>query len=211
MLLSKTKLHSHWNNNPFYFGKQHLGAGQGGAEKRIQNCYNISVSLINLTGKLVAERREREKKNERTKTKSREGKSFVYVCTRGWASFLVARGRVRVCKNETLKWGKLSACRKIVIIFRCFRLPRKANFPLFSITEINNNAPNQRTRLIVINGRPRFPLPPKKIHDNAIFIKIRVLKGNPVISLSFRDLLKFNTMESESEVLSIFLSNLIKN
>lgn len=172
LLLSKTKLHE--NNNPFYFGKKHLGAGQGGAEKRIQNCYNISVSLINLTGKLVAERREREGgggKSERTKTKSREGKSFVYVCTRGWASFLVARGRARVCKNETLKWGKLSGCRKIVIIFRCFRLPRKANFPLFSITEINNNAPNHRTRLIVINGRPRFPSPPKKIHDNAIFIK----------------------------------------
>lgn len=44
------------------------------------------------------EREERKKKNE----KSRGEKLRLRVCTRGWASFLVARGRARVCKNETL-------------------------------------------------------------------------------------------------------------
>lgn len=55
----------------------------------------------------MAEKGEREgrkktKTRTKTKTKNRGGKSFVYVCTRGWASFLVARDRARVCKNETL-------------------------------------------------------------------------------------------------------------
>lgn len=72
----------------------------------------------------------------------------------------------------------------------------KQSFPLSPLLKSNNNAPNQRTGLIVINGRPpRFP---KKIHDNAIFIsESGYIKGS-LLSLSFfRDLLKFNTMESE--------------
>lgn len=48
------------------------------------------------------ERKEREKKNENENEKSRGEKLRLRVCTRGWASFLVTRGRARVCKNETL-------------------------------------------------------------------------------------------------------------
>lgn len=69
---------------------------------------------------------------KRTRTKSREGKSFVLrVCTRGWASFLVARGRARVCKNETLM-GKTFGLPENRDYFSLLpTLARKAKFPPF--------------------------------------------------------------------------------
>lgn len=106
LLLSKTKLHE--NNNPFYFGKKHLGAGQGGAEKRIQNCYNISVSLINLTGKLAAERREREggkKKRENENEKSRGEKFRLRV--HAWVGIFSGReGSSEGVQKRDVKMGK---------------------------------------------------------------------------------------------------------
>lgn len=132
----------------------------------------------------MAEKEEREwrKKKTRTRTKSWEGESFVLrVCTRGWASFLVARGRARVCKNENVNGENFRLAGKSWLFFVASdsRAESKVS-PLSPLLKSNNNAPNQRAGLIVINGRPRFP---KKIHDNAIFIsESGYIKGNSLIS-----------------------------
>lgn len=123
-----------------------------------------------------------EKKNENENEKLRGGK-FRFTCVYAWVGIFPgrARGRARVCKNENVNGENFRLAGKSWLFFVASdsRAESKVS-PLSPLLKSNNNAPNQRAGLIVINGRPRFP---KKIHDNAIFIsESGYTKGNSLIS-----------------------------
>lgn len=122
-----------------------------------------------------------EKKNENENEKLRGGK-FRFTCVYAWVGIFPGReGSSEGVQKRDVNGENFRLAGKSWLFFVASdsRAESKVS-PLSPLLKSNNNAPNQRAGLIVINGRSRFP---KKIHDNAIFIsESGYIKGNSLIS-----------------------------